>query len=143
MRIKIYAMNARMDTIVKVIPHVALVQTIALSTQYAISAMVPVVKAVKTTGQEINAIHHVQSTADSATNLTNHSVYCAKKTFMVTAVKTRATRAVVQRNNSKHVIKATVHVIGRVKLHFGMLNVTNDVERAVVERFVIKRRVIA
>ena len=143
MRIKIYAMNARMDTIVKVFPHVSLVQIIALSAQYAISAMVLVVKAVKTTGQEINATHHVQSTADSATNLTNHFVYCAKQTFMVTAVKTRAARAVLQRNNTKHVIKATVHVIGGVKLHFGMLNVTNNVERAVVERLVIERRVIA
>ena len=132
MRIKIYATNARMDTIVKVIPRVSLAQTIALSAQYAISAMVIVVMAVKTTGQEINATHHVQSTADSATNLINHSVYCVKKTFMVTAVKTHVTRAVLQRNNSKHVIKATVHVIGGVKLHFGMLNATNNVERAVV-----------
>ena len=143
MRIKIYAMNARMDTIVKVFPHVSLVQTIALSAQYAISAMVLVVKAVKTAGQVINATDHVQSTADSAINLTNHFVYCAKKTFMVTAVKTHAIRAVLQRNNSIHVIKSTVHVIGTVKLHFGMLNVTSNVERAVVERLAIERRVFA
>ena len=121
----------------------SLAQTIALSTQYVISAMVLVSKAVKKSGLENSAKYHAHITVEPVTSLISHLVPCAKKTFTVTAVNIHAMKAALLETDRVSAIKSTVHVILTAKPRFGTRSAKDNAVLAVVEIFATELTVIA
>ena len=99
MTIKIYAINARMDTLVKQLPYVSCVREIASRIKYAINETEFVAEDVMKTGLEIIVIYHAQSIANSACSLTSRFVHYAKNNFTVTCVRIHATQDVLLEMN--------------------------------------------
>ena len=71
-----------------------------------------------------------------------YHVHYAKKIFTVTAVNLTAVRDVLLETKGRLAIKATVPAILTVRTNFGAIDVTNSVERVVVETNVTEIRAI-
>lgn len=105
--------------------------------------MVHAARAARSIILENNVMYRVPLRANIATNLTNHLVHCARKTFTVIVVSIPAIRDVNYKTKAKPVIKAVAPVILAVKRDSGTNTVTNNVGRVAVVMFATEQRVIA